>query len=209
MNLANRAGTGRWRATQHLVREIGGALFTAAFLGFTVDRASKIELIRDAFYAAFRYVLPPELKEEVAWIINYKFLCTKHYMVVTLEPIAGNDLVSVRVEIEREIKNITRHAEPISNPFSMDEGGHEGHPSKITECSVETENSKHSATDYVTPGRPDKKEKKTAEIQVASQASVKVVSVGSDVRRKRGEINLYFLAPTVNPEVLVVATGRI
>lgn len=65
-----------WKPVEKTSEGLGIALLTAAFLGISVDRILKIELARDVFQAAFRYVLPPELKDEVARIINYKFVAS-------------------------------------------------------------------------------------------------------------------------------------
>ena len=70
---------------------MGVAFVIAAVLGLTVDWALKAELARDVFQAAFNYVLPDELKEEVQRVINYKFLCRKHYGLIEVTP-AGSDL---------------------------------------------------------------------------------------------------------------------
>lgn len=66
-----------WPLGAHLARDLGPALFTAGVLGLTVDTFLKREFARDVFVAAFRYVLPDELKEEVRRIISYKFLCNR------------------------------------------------------------------------------------------------------------------------------------
>src|SRR5262249_54505662 len=63
-----------WPWASHAAEALCPPLFTAGVLGLTVDIFLKREIARDVFVAAFRYVLPDELKEEVRRIINYKFL---------------------------------------------------------------------------------------------------------------------------------------
>jgi hypothetical protein len=82
-----------WNWLEQIVREFGSALIVAAVIGGTVDIFFKKEFARDAFVAAFRYVLPTELKEEVLRVISYKFLCTESRMIVQIEPISGTELV--------------------------------------------------------------------------------------------------------------------
>ena len=65
---------------QRISEDLGLSLITASILGITVDRALKIEIVRDVFNVAFRYVLPPELKEEIFTIINYRFICDRHLL---------------------------------------------------------------------------------------------------------------------------------
>lgn len=195
-----------WPWAQHLLKELSGALFTAAFLGFTVDRAAKIELIRDAFYAAFRYILPPELKEEVARIINYKFLCLKCLVVIKLEPIAGTELVRVRIKVERDIKNITRHTESMPNILSLDDWGHPGQSSEVVLCTLQIDGGNvEQGEDTIEEKRthPYVRQKSTKEIKLPSQSVARATSHGFEIKRNNDELNLYFHAPTVTPEVLV------
>jgi len=79
-------------------------LFTAGVLGLTVDTFLKREFARDVFVAAFRYVLPDELKEEVCRIIG--FLCIDSLSVGTITTLPHN-LVRVHISPERTCKNIT------------------------------------------------------------------------------------------------------
>ena len=58
-----------------IIKELGPGIFTAGILASLVEPFFRNEFARDAFLAAFRYVLPDELKEEVRRILNYKFLC--------------------------------------------------------------------------------------------------------------------------------------
>ena len=85
-----------------------------------MDTFLKRELARDVFAAAFRYVLPDELKEEVHRIINYKFLCIDSLSVITITALP-NDLVRVGIRHERTFRNITDHTEPFFAGFAVDE----------------------------------------------------------------------------------------
>src|SRR5215475_10506723 len=99
-----------WKSLEKTAEGLGIALLTAALLGISVDRLLKIELARDVFHAAFQYVLPPELKDEVARIINYKFLCIKHHTVFNVIR-EGDNLVRVEICVEQTLKNISSHTE--------------------------------------------------------------------------------------------------
>ena len=111
-----------WSWLAHLAEALCPPLFTAGILGLTVDTFLKRELARDVFVAAFRYVLPDELKEEVHRIISYKFLCIESTTIVSISSLS-NDLVRVEIRHERTFKNITGHTEPFSGTFALDEWG--------------------------------------------------------------------------------------
>jgi hypothetical protein len=95
-----------WEWVRHLIRDLSVALFVAAFLAMTVDRFFKAAFARDAFYAAFSYVLPSELKQEINRIINYKFLCDKHDTIIKLVPITS-DLIRLEISTEGTMRNIS------------------------------------------------------------------------------------------------------
>jgi hypothetical protein len=90
-----------------LIKDLSSAFIVAFILGFTIEQYLKREFCRDVFLASFRYVLRPELKEEVGRIIGYKTLCIKQEMIVTLVPIENN-LLRIDVKLQRSIKNISK-----------------------------------------------------------------------------------------------------
>jgi hypothetical protein len=184
-----------------LLKEVGVALMIAAFLGLTVDRLLKLEMARDVFLAAFRYVLPDELKEEVGRIISYKFICTEHRTVIEIVEIAETEFVRVTVSTERILKNISRHAEALGNHFALDEWGFPEHRTMIGECSMELDQEVLKGANF-----PDYEDEgmvgqKTDERSIARSGTAKLITRGSEVHRNNGEIMLGFDAPTVRPSV--------
>ena len=105
-----------------MVRDFVVALFVAGLLAASVDAFFKTEFARDVFNAAFSYVLPDELKQEIRRIIEYKFLCVKHHMILKLIPIE-DDLFKSEVSVGRTIKNISRYNQDVKNSFALDEWG--------------------------------------------------------------------------------------
>jgi hypothetical protein len=63
---------------QEALKEVGVAFMIAATLAATVDVALKNELIRDVFFATFRYAFPPQLQTEILRIAAYRLICEKH-----------------------------------------------------------------------------------------------------------------------------------
>jgi hypothetical protein len=63
-----------WEPIGAVLRELGLASIVAGILGLFVEPFFKNEFARDAFLAAFRYVLPDEFKEEIERILRYEFI---------------------------------------------------------------------------------------------------------------------------------------
>ena len=97
-----------WQLAQELTKEFGAAALIAAILGITVDRGLKTELAKDVFFAAFRYVLPDELKSEVLRIINYRLMTRDHFVIVEIVPI--NDELAGSRQHQRRSFNRERGA---------------------------------------------------------------------------------------------------
>jgi hypothetical protein len=191
-----------WKWLEGVVKEIGVASLVAAILGLTVDQALKVELVRDVFYAAFRYLLPSELKDEVARVIGYRFLCTDHRTLVEIVPIVDTDLVRVHMKTERLLKNVSYQAEPIRNHFALDEWGYPGHQSTVERCSMEFGGEVVEGEDNPEyKGKLDARGKITAERTIKRGETVKFVTIGSEVCRNNGQLFMAWRAPTVNPVV--------
>ncbi|MDX2201420.1 MAG: hypothetical protein NW223_01595 [Hyphomicrobiaceae bacterium] len=188
---------------EKVVTEIGLSLIIASLLAATVDRIIKLQMARDVFLASFRYVLPVEMKEEVARIIGYKFVATSHYSVVSIEEIEGTEYVTVTTKTEREIKNVSHHAEQMWNYLSQDEWGIPNHPSKVHTCIM-----KIGTT--ILEGEPDKEAEKEGAIglmtkkkSLASGESATLIQVGSEVHRNNSQLVMFYDCPTVGPVVRI------
>jgi len=182
-----------------IVREFGSALIVAAVIGGTVDLFFKDEFARDAFVAAFRYVLPAELKEEALRIISYKFLSTESRMVVRLEPIPATDLVRVHISLERTVKNISRETEKIWIGFAVDDWGFAGQKSKIEECSFNTGGGwVHCADEKHDDPVVGKKQD---DVEIKSGETYKVVMKGFEIHRDNDALRMFHANPAINPIV--------
>jgi len=190
-----------WKPLEKMAEGLGIALLTGALLGISVDRILKIELARDVFQAAFRYVLPPELKDEVTRIINYKFLCIKHHSVFNVVRVS-DDVVRVEMSVEQTIRNITSHTEVYNTLLHLDEWGFDEHPSRVMQCAAEYEGQtyegeeEHSDRGYVVG-------KKTTDIPVKSGGEVLSVVKGCEFHRSNGLQVLALRHPTLSPVVNV------
>lgn len=190
-----------WQWASHLLRDLSVALFVAGILAATVDAFFKTEFAKDVFNAAFSYFLPEELKEEIKRIIEYKFLCVKHYMTLRLTPVDGG-LFKLEVSTERTIKNISRYDQIIKNSFALDEWGHP-QQSTIEICQmvfggkVYTGNQPRGDLGIDAIGR------ETEEISIGHGQEVLLVSKGHEIKVDNAEFLIAFSQPTVNPVVEV------
>ena len=187
-----------WPWLSHAVKELSSALLIASLLGLTVDIFLKREFARDVFVAAFRYVLPDVLKEEVRRIINYKFLCIESTSIVAIAKMPNN-LVRVSISHERVFKNITGHSESFVGSFAVDEWGFPER-SAIDQCLVEGATTVDNP-DYA--GKTDAIGKRTESVEVKSGATIKSITRGSEVHRDNGELHMSFAHPSINPVVRV------
>jgi hypothetical protein len=192
-----------WSWLAHLAGALSPPLFTAGILGLTVDIFLKRELARDVFVAAFRYILPDELKEEVQRIISYKFLCIDSTTIVSISA-PSNDIVRVEIKHERTFKNITGHTEPFYGTFAVDEWGF-SQKSEILECRLEIGETKiddaDDNPDY--EGKKDAIGKKTKSVSVKSGNTIKSITKGFEIHRPNGELHMQFSYPSRRPKVRV------
>ncbi|MFZ0424633.1 MAG: hypothetical protein WAL80_17295 [Xanthobacteraceae bacterium] len=185
--------------TWPFVKELGPGIFTAGILAALVEPFFRHEFARDAFLAAFRYVMPDELKEEVQRIIGYKFLSTDSRMIVKIEPIPTTDLVRVHLSLERTVKNVSRHTEITSVMFALDEWGFDGQQSKIDECSFDIGNGPEHCGDE----RHDDPVvgKRRDNISIQSGQTYKVVMKGSEIHRDNDALRMFHNHAAINPVV--------
>lgn len=194
-----------WAWVPHVAKDLGAGLITAALLGFTVDVFFKREFARDAFQAAFRYVLPEKMRQEAARIIGYKFICQRHYTVVAITEV-GDDLVKVQIRTEREIENISRHTEPMDAMLALDDWGFDGYQPTIEACTVEIDGQSLEAKEENETRETDRVERKIpTRIEIKPGHAVVIVTKGHEFHRKNSQIFMWFGAPTVDPRIKIDA----
>jgi|GEM_PF-2768661 len=113
-----------------ITRDIGIALLIAGALGLTVDKLLRYQLAKDAFKASIGYLLPDELKPEMEWVYQQEIIAIKHRQICKLTPL-GNDLVVMRVSINRTFQNVSQHRAKLKPLLSIDEWFHKERESKI------------------------------------------------------------------------------
>jgi hypothetical protein len=198
--LANHFPSWLWQRDifSEITKEIGIALVIAAALGATVDAALKIELVQDAFFAAFQYAFPPPLQGEILRIMRYRLICIKHFLLVRLEEI-DKDTVRVTCEVNRRIKNVGSSPEKIRPRLHIDEWGF-AEKSKILDCRMEMpDGTKVVGTAKRTTDPTILFEGK--EMSIEPEEHVTLISKWTQVRRANDLVYVHFSHPTVDPEI--------
>jgi hypothetical protein len=140
-----------WEWTRPIAKELGPGVFTAGILAWLVDPYFRKEFARDAFLAAFRYVLPEEFKEEVAKILTFNFIAEQHTWTVMIEKV-DDETVLVTTSFERNLRNRTSSEHGRRGYYTIIEYNHRNGPAQILECTVENEQRKIKSFEVVDNG---------------------------------------------------------
>jgi hypothetical protein len=185
-----------------ILRELGAALIVAAVIGGTVDQFFKQEFARDAFLAAFRYVLPEEFKTEVERILRYAFVCESQIWRVTVEKTETPEVVKVITSWERAIENKTSSSQTKCGLYTVPEFNFSNGKSEIIECSIHGEKQKIDEFGVVNHGRY--LEATTRDIEIGSGKKAKLWGKAVQYRRCNDVVYEVFGTPATNPEIEVI-----
>src|SRR5438552_12868986 len=131
VRFAFEVGEGTWYG--RLLEEVAFALLIAALLGLSIDYLLKHDLVEDSFKAAIGYLLPEELRPEMAWINGLTLLATSYRADYELRRLPNDaSHVVVRERIERHIKNITKSRQPIEPSTGTGEWFYPKRRSRVT-----------------------------------------------------------------------------
>jgi hypothetical protein len=186
---------------QEALKEVGVAFMIAATLAATVDVALKTALIRDVFFATFRYAFPPPLQSEILRIAAYRLICEKHTWGVKIEKIDA-EAVRLTSEVRRRIKNIGSSSVKIGPDLHIDDWGFPQEKAQIMECIAAFEGGQK-----VPATRHDSSLStihfKGREIPLEPGRSVTMISRWSEIRRHNDSVYVSFSCPTLDPEIEV------
>lgn len=193
-----------------LTTAFGTAFLVAALLAVSVDLWLKKQLLQDSFKELFGYLLPPKLKEELAWVYQQQLLAERHELVLTLTPIDGTELFGLHVEMEREVRNIalvTAETDDVRT-FEVDEWFHAERPSRVIslQCTQDRKTYGHK----LISGHGFDLVAKASGKSLGSDEKMIVVAEAEETRRKSDVYILTLVGPaSVNPRVTVNAPDEI
>ena len=187
-----------------ILKELGPGFFTAGILAALVEPHFRREFARDAFLAAFRYVLPREFKEEVDKIIRFEFIAERQVWTVRVDKIEGDDdTVLVTSSFDKVIKNRTKAPHKKGAYYTIHELSFSAGPSQILDCRIEYDK-KIEDTFEVTNPTGTELIAATKEIEIDPGQTARVCGRATQFRRSDDFVFETFLTPVVNPEIEVI-----
>jgi hypothetical protein len=196
-----------WDGVAHeLALAVGSALIVAAVLGATVDLYLKRELTRNAFEAAFGYLLPDALRGEIEWIYGQQLLCVRHEQTLVLADTDDPDLLTVTVELRRDLQNVGGEPVTFRPAFALDEWFYSGKPTRITTFRCMKQDGGRRIDTFTELGsRPF-----AVDVELDSELRIRpgdiwtIWASGHETRRRSGaRFDLVFEIPTCDPVVTV------
>jgi hypothetical protein len=190
-----------WEISRDIMKEIGVAFLIAAIIGATIDSILKVELLRDVFFATFKYAFHPALQNEILRIMRYRLICDNHALRVKIE-IIDSEAVRVTCEMRRRIRNIGSSSAKIAPSLHIDEWGFPQEKSSIIECKAEPQEGntilarQHETTD-------DTIKFQGRETSLAPKKYVIMTTKWTEVRRHNDSIYIHLSHPTIDPEIEV------
>lgn len=191
-----------WEVLQLIVRELGTASLISGILAAFVEPFFREEFARDAFLAAFRYVLPPEFKEEVNKIIRQEFIAEKQVWTVNIKKLPSGN-VCLTTTYERNFKNITKSRKPVSAWYEVEDFDFSDGPTSITGCAIQLESQEPVRTS-VDESKGHYRESKTPPgMYLEPDETATVWGEAIQFRRDNDICFETFRTPIKNPEIIV------
>jgi hypothetical protein len=193
---------------KELIPAFGASLLIGGVLGATVDRWLKARLLRDAFKSLFGYVLPEQLRAELDWVYTRDMLCDRSDLTLTVTPIADSELLNIRIEWHRDLRNITSGSVKWRPRLSLDEWFHAGRQSRITALLATQDGVTHESTEAELPkhGPPDPTivtAQLDKELSLKPGERITVIAEGEETRYVSDAWFLHVRSATANPRVTV------
>jgi hypothetical protein len=191
-----------WEFPRFIITEIAVAAFIAGILAGLVEPFFRAEFARDAFLAAYRYVLPPEFKDKVEKIIRHEFIAERQVWRIKIEKVdSGN--VRVTSTYERAFRNKTRTRQLVSAWYQVEDYGFPDGPTKIAGCGIKVESQEPIVTD-VEESKGHYVEAKTRDgVYLEPGKSATVWGQAIQYRRANDIYFEAFRTPIKNPEIAV------
>jgi len=184
--------------------EIGVAFLIAGILAGVVEPFFREEFARDAFVAAFRYVLPSEFKDEVEKILRFELIAEKQVWSVKIEEVS-DQTVRVITWFERTVRNKSKSDRPLNAWYEAEDYNFCEGPTEILECGVQSLDDPSQIHKSTSLKRYERHvEVKTAELMIKPGKTARVWGRGVQYRRTNDVMWETFRFPIVNPEIEVL-----
>jgi hypothetical protein len=183
--------------------EIGVASLIAGILAGVVEPFFREEFARDAFVAAFRYVLPSEFKDEVEKILRFELIAEKQLWSVKIDKVSDQE-VRVTTWFERTVRNKSKSDTPVNVWYEAEDYNFSEGSTEILECGIQSADDPsqvHKSTDLKRYERHV--EVKTPELMLKPGKTARLWGKAIQYRRMHDCMWETFRFPIVNPEIEV------
>jgi hypothetical protein len=183
--------------------EVGIASLIAGILAGVVEPFFREEFARDAFVAAFRYVLPSEFKDEVEKILRFELIAEKQVWSVKIDKISDK-VVRVTTSFERTARNKSKSNRSINCHCEVEDFKFCKGKTQILDCGVQgEEGADEIRRSSVQKDHQAHVEVKTDDLTVKPGKTVRVWGKAVQYRRTDDCIWENFRVPIINPEIEV------
>ena len=192
---------GPWETSRPFVKELGPGVFTAGILAALVEPFFRKEFARDAFVAAFRYVLPKEFKDEIGKILRNEFIAERQTWRIEIARV-NNDIVAVTTSFERVLTNKTSTTQKKGGLYTVPEFCFPCGNTEIIECGVKS--GSETIEEFERVNDRNIIRATTKEVDVLPGKTAIVWGKAVQYRRANDAVYETFGTPAVDPEIEVV-----
>jgi len=190
-----------WEGVKVVVGEIGIASLIAGILAGLVEPFFRGEFARDAFLAAFRYVLPDEFKNEVGKILRNVFITERQTWRVEIVR-ENEETVKVTTSFEWLLENKTSTTQKKNGLYSVPEFDFPNGRTEIVECGIQSGDQR--LMEFHSTNHENVITASTDEIDVAPGTTALVWGKAVQYRRTSDLVYETFGTPAVDPVIEVV-----
>jgi hypothetical protein len=192
-----------WDWLHPIAKELGPGIFTAGILACLVEPFFRAEFARDAFLAAFRYVLPNEFRDEIAKILRFEFIAEKQLWTVKIDKV-DEDTVLVTTTFEKTIVNKSKSTRERGGYYAVPDLRFKHGQTQILDCTAQDQIER--VEKYTVKTLEDAVEARTKPLRVQPNQELKLTGKATQYRRISDLIYETFLTPAINPEIEVIVT---
>jgi hypothetical protein len=158
---------------------------------------------RDAFRAVMGYMLPEQLRGELAWVYGFKTVCTETRCTVTLGQSGDPLLVKMRLRIDRTFENKSGAADKFNLSFDLEQWGHGA--SEITSFRYRTPGGDWIESSESRPTGTGGIEVVPVPMTLKPGEQARMIAEGFEIKQRNDEYTLVFLRPSDRPEIIALS----
>ncbi len=193
---------------RQLIETLGVSIVIAVVLSVIVDYRFKQDLVKNAFHAAFGYMLPKHLESEMQWVYGQTIAATYNHLEFTIEPLLDDPgSVKFSLKTRRELTNHSndRVCYPADVLFDLEEWCHRQGPSVIEKAEVRRRNDRPRINPKIGFNNTNRRweAKLVDELWLEANETVVVLCDGYEFRAVNDHYTMVFRTTVVDPKLEV------